>query len=634
MFGFARSRPPTPRDRSRSPRGGGENRSPANTSDRPQWCTGNEDVDAWMVQNLEEVVIEDLGIIPVSKRKDIVLNMMLNNRDNPNAWARACIRNFRTAQNEREYALRRKQANGCSPSSQICKSPSSNGTATSFRTSVPVVSTPAIVAAIKMAETNPSHMIENMIKCMDTQSRGKLITMTPKQQLWVGVASYLSTYDDNSLPDNIKSVLSRMLAVQQAEGQPCATKSSSPGSIPSAASKKTISLQLVFVGGELCIGLLSALVAHQKLEKMNPEVSVQILPVMEFSQVDTNVKTHRNLEKANLGLSYDSQFPKTLDELEQTVQSKLPQWKESDTKVVFISFLPFPVNPVSQATPTRKGSLHSESLRPIWLVRNAMNRVTETLGTNMASLVFTPSDFSAGLQEELTAVLGSHIQNMANHRYNDHHPTMHCYALPKGLKVVRSNDPEPWKAEMDGWQVCNSRLSALMASNVRIEPSKVIKLSVTKLFAERDLTDEEAEYLDAFRMHHAVSGENRFMSRDFWFHLYGISEAPIITAINDAYGQCLRWIVGSTGTAMDQGVPGGEACGHSRYCTTCEHVLHRLGRVPHLAVSADVVTSLFQRCISLWSSGSSVDPSVFGLPNTVEDHQCGPDCPHNPRRGQ
>lgn len=534
---------------------------------------------------------------------------------------------------ERELAERVRNVNGSTPSSEIATAPSSYGTGTSVETSVPVGSSAAMAAAIRMSETNPSRMIRNMLMLMDTQSRANLLVMTPKQQLSVAVASYLSTFDDNSLPDHIKSILSRMVAVQQGEVQSSATGSLSPGSTASVASKKSISLQLIFVGGELCVGLLSALVAHQRLQKMNPEVSIQILPVMEFKQVGTNIKTFRNLEAAGLGISYDSHFPRPLDELEQMVQSKLPLWQQSDTKVVLVSFLPLPTTPVFVATPTFQSFLHTETLRSIWQIRNTMNRITETLGINMASLVFTPSDFSVGLQEDLTTIFGDHIPNFGDIKYNELHPTMHCYAIPKGLQIVRGNETQPWKAEMIAWEVCNSRLSALAASNVLISPSRLINLSVTKVFAERDLTDEEADYLDAFQMRHTLSGETRLMSRDFWFHLYGISEAAVITAINEAYGQCLRWIAISTGTAIDQGAPGGEACGRSRYCTNCEEVLHRLGRVPHLAVSADVFTSLLYRCIFLWSSESSVDSSVFGPPSNVEDHSCGPECPRNPGHG-
>ena len=152
-----------------------------------------------------------------------------------------------------------------------------------------------------------------------------------------------------------------------------------------------------------------------------------------------------------------------------------------------------------------------------------------------------------------------------------------------------------------------------------------------KIFQERDWTPEEKELMEALVAQHGQTGEQRYISREWWMMQYGILGDTPMPGFYKNRLPCHGQMYSTTGL-QGKGhtvVP----CGKVRYCENCEKLIRQLDQGYNFHVLANAVTNVLTKALGMWKRGG--DSKAFERPDFwATKHQSGDGCVHNPSTTQ
>jgi hypothetical protein len=621
------------------------------------WGTGIANMDSWMTSQLDPEVLVQFAEITLQKRKSIVIGMMKTPPQNPNSWAKACLRNYREQQFERQVA----GGNLPQVATQHNGSPASAGSPNMgshhFQTMNATVMQGALIsqssqssgnecagtrrtlfkaddgvperwvgAAWTLWQNSKSNFLAEIHNRLGEVVRGRFQMLPPKYQIHMGFGLLFGSSTILDLDQLVNGWCDRYDALCTG-----AALSSVPMSgVPISTSP--LSVQFILCGGVLASSNILTWVAMQCIASCRPDLRLEMRSVIEvgYREIDIRVARGVFVSKACFPRSDASLTPSALND---AVTEFLPLWKELNTKIIFVIQMPKVLTSVNNCSDLDGHLIHGLALRHLFDLRKGIETISNGLGySNIATVVFAAPEISTLLRSDLSEMFGNVVAGVdSTIKYNDLVPSPVVFSNPVDLTVVKNTRPVPESDKVDNWIFSTVALRNLGSRVLPLNPDALSKNACALLLGERTLLPEEENLLRVSKMKHEITGELRLPSRDFFGRQLGFEGSPIMRIVNEQF-KCLQWIIPSTGQGAPSGLKGGEACGQSRYCMECEALFHDLATMYHLSTCADIVTSCFLKSLMTWQDGRGTHDFVV-LPKHLSSHKCGPDCPSNPFRG-
>jgi hypothetical protein len=623
------------------------------------WTTGNINIDVWMSGQLEPEVLMQLSEIPLSKRKSIVIGMMKTPPTNPNSWAKACLRNFREQQFERQVAggssphirmgstgspgqgLSRNYGSpqGHESHGAMMQGPPLSAFAdgmlqevTGGRREGPLFpdlnNTPDrwVSSAWTLWQNSKSNFLAEIHSQLGEVVRHRFQVLPPRDQLHIGFCLMLAACIGRDLDQLVNGWCDRYDSLTNGIVLSPVMGASAPVACSS------LSVQFILCGGVLASSNVLVWVAMQCVTSCRPDLRFDLKPVIEvgYREVDVRMARAAFNAKACLPRSDAGIMPCGLDD---AVIGFLPEWKEKNTKVIFVIQVPNVPASTNSVPDSDVGQIHGPALRHLFHFRKSIASVTSDLGlSNVATVAFASPDTSDDLRSALSELFGNAVEGVGSTlKYNDFAASPVVFANPVQLSVVKNTSPAAESNKVDGWIFNSEALRSLGSTALPLNPQTLSRNASAHLLGERSLLPNEERLLKIAKMKHEITGELRLPSRDFFGRQLGFEGSPVMKIINEQF-KCHPWIIPSTGGAAPPGLKGGEACGQSRYCLECESLFQDLAVVYHLSTCADIVCSCFLKSVMTWQDGRGAQ-DFLTLPAHWTHHRCGPDCPSNPSRG-
>ena len=650
---------PTPPNSQTAHHAAGSSGANTSSADVTSWSTGRLNLDSWMTGQLEPEVLMQLAEIPVSKRKSIVIGMMKNPPSNANSWTKACLRNYREQQYERQVSggtpspsgMRStgSAAQGASPNygspqghgmhGLMMQGPPISATAGAMAHEItggrragplfpPLNNTPDrwVSAAWTLWQNSKSNFLAEIHSQLGEVVRGRFQVMPPRDQIHIGFCMMLASSTGMDLDQLVNGWCDRYDAL---------TSGLAPTPVlgPSAQVPcSQLSVQFILCGGVLALPNILTWVAMQCVNSCRPDLRIDLKPVIEVGYREVDVRMARDLFKFPACLPR-SEVGITPCGLNDVVTGFLPEWKQKNTKVIFVIQVPNVPASTTSAHDSDAMMIHGPALRHLFHVRKSIETITSDLGlSNVATVAFASPTTSQVLRSDLSEFFGNVVEGVdSTLKYNDFAASPVVFTNPVQLSVVKNTSLAAESDKLDGWIFNSAALRSLGKSALLLTPETLSNNASALLLGERMLQPQEENLLKIATMKHDVTGELRLPSRDFFARQLGFEGSPLMKIVNEQF-KCHQWIIPSTGGAAPGGLKGGEACGQSRYCLECESLFQDLASVYHLSTCADVVISCFLKSVMTWQD-SRGPQDLLTLPVHWSLHRCGPDCPPNPTRG-
>ena len=589
-------------------------------------------MDEWMQTNVDPEVLDSLATVPLPNRKAMIVKIMREPKENMNAWLRACVRNYETELFEKSLrptptpqgVRRTVPAESARQTSSWVPAPAASPAPGASTSASQEVANKTMATAFSKG---PSRFLGAVIGALPSELQSPFLTLEPKVQVQVGFAAMMLEDSSHDFRAIVHIILTRHAALTPG---PSSLGAAGADSVVAGGSLK---LQCVLVGGELGIGSLMLHVVAGCLGILRPDMAVTFQPTIHAAYNDFNDALLTSLGK-QIKIPPSRPSSVAAAALPELITAESSQWKQEGVRLLFVVFLPTGNDPDEEPFLGSRG-LHTRFLRSAWSVRKAMDIGIRTLGrAGIASVTFTPPGWPTPMQEDLRKVFGGEVTLGANQlAYHKYHAIPQVYTVPGKIQVVKNCEKENFQMVMDGWQADSDAIDTLVADGKSIDPFSIVQLSTTELFGERLLNEAEQNFVKALKVVHAQpnGSETRLMPRPFWYQIYGLGKTPLPPALHEML-PCARWIIASTGQVCTPAMPGGQACGFSRYCLNCEQVLSRMRYMFHLSVLSDIVTSVVLKSAKTWVEHGGDEDWPSG--HDLGDHDCGVNCPENPQRGQ
>jgi hypothetical protein len=356
------------RPRSRSPRPGQSQPTPlnspsalhaagssgANTSSAavPTWGTGNLNLDSWMTAQLEPELLTQLAEIPLSKRKSIVIGMMKNPPSNANSWAKACLRNYREQQWERQVSggtpspsgmrstgsaaqgvsLNYGSPQGPAMHGLMMQGPPISATAGAMAHEItggrragplfpPLTPDRWVAAAWTLWQNSKSNFLAEIHSQLGEVARDRFQVMPPQDQIQIGFCMMLASSTGMDLDQLVNSWCDRYDALTSGIAP-------TPVSGPSAQVPcSPLSVQFILCGGVLALPNIMTWVAMQCVNSCRPDLRIDLNPIIEVGYREVDVRMARALFKFQACLTR-SEVGITPCGLNDAVTEFLPEWKK------------------------------------------------------------------------------------------------------------------------------------------------------------------------------------------------------------------------------------------------------------------------------------------------------------------
>jgi hypothetical protein len=602
---------PAPEARSRSPRqsqsqpvpshddfaGHGHLPSPANVTpgNVQPWVTGSAVADAWMPANLEHDVLDQLAEMPAAKRKSVILGMMKNPPTNPNSWAKACVRNWREQMFERQAAggpsphtgmrstgSSEQRIGSCShystpnghvsPHGALMQGPPLSAQSESMARAITGVRrqgplfpdlprSPAqwVQSAWTLWHTSKSNFCALIHAQLGDAVRGRFQVMPPQDQLHIGFGVMLAADTSMDLDQLVSGWCDRYDLLNNG----IVSTPVPPVGTPTPGAQ--LSVQFILCGGVLASSNILTWVAMQCMHSCRPDLRIDLKPVIEVGYREVDVRVARGMLSSGF-CDARSDAGCTPAVLNDAVIRFLPEWKEKSTKIVFVIQVPNDQNSQSRVSVAGGSPIHSKALRHLFHFRKSIATISDDLGhSNVATVVFASSTTSEVLRSELSELFGRVVEGVSTTlKYNEFAESPVVFTNPTQLSVAKNTTLAPESDKIDGWIFNSTALRSLGPAALPLNPNTLSRNACAHLLKERMLLPQEEDLLQAAKMKHAITGELRLPSRDFFGRLLGLEGSPVLKIVNEQF-KCHQWIIPSTGGPAPSGLRGGEACGQSRY---------------------------------------------------------------------
>ena len=474
----------------------------------------------------------------------------------------------------------------------------------------PRVLVPAWVReALALSQNEKRKFLLTFTKQLAGETQGTLNKFSPAEQvLFAWAALHLPSCWEN--PDKtVKQLL-------QTHGQLLGEQ----GPAPNLVEAFVLVLKPIFH----CAGIGSALwCLSQAIGQIRDQLQVKVEGAWSFEidQISCAVE-------ARLAIALDIPLEQ-LGDVEtwpQLVQENLACWQKRDFVLASISSTPCTnITPANQKMAHEaKGAqaLHTAPSNLIFAVHHGEVIAQGGLEKGrFAYLSELPDSSSKEVEETVTGLHGVPWRLDSHQTYGLAKRTRHCRASPCLLEVPRklswkfkneSIGDWVWKGNEDGTtEYCHTVLR-----------SHIPHLLEKQMFGDA-LEQWERSTLANIRMRSLHSGEERYISREFWYLWMGMADTALQTALDEVC-PCLGHIFPNGAQAKAE-AEGAMPCGLQMYCTGCVEVFERIGRAWECLSFTDALAQWLLQCAAARQGGDST-PRCFAL-DSNKMHCCGADCP-------
>ena len=313
----------------------------------------------------------------------------------------------------------------------------------------------------------------------------------------------------------------------------------------------------------------------------------------------------------------------TMSDMEPFIERTANEWITRHTKFLVVHMLaPSEELQKMQEVPNSNG-LHSPGARWIFEAAGVTECLCKAVGhNNVASIFFSPKELNQETTTVLKSMFGDRMENVTP-CLNTFSNTPTIFAVPSGCVYQALIPEKPKCVEHDGWKI-EPKVYDWATKNQSLG-SQAVSLLWKKIFQERDWTSEEKDLMRALVAEHALTGEQRYISREWWMMQYGILGDTPMPGFYKSRLPCHGQVFATTG--LPGKGPAAVPCGKVRYCENCEKLIRQLDQGYHFHVLVNAVTNVLTKALGMWKRGA--ESPGFSRPDFwATSHQCGDACAH------
>ena len=612
---------------------------------REPWTCEHPGLDEYVKQNdFEPQTLEKMTLVDVSQRRKWVQDIMSKKIDNPNAWIGRCFSNWTTDRKLEEltgvnrYGEKVKARRGSSGGSPVgqCHAIHSGGSDSGYGAScvniVPLGGgrprqysrscatgeAPALAKEVfDLWPNEKSRMVKEVCKRLNSEAQDVVMGLDPPS---AAAACFIICLAAPASEEGTSAI------IKEWGQRRAAFIAKSPG--PSAGlsqvscDTKEMEIMVVIIGIDDGRAAVLAHAAAKIMQSMHNDKIRFDKPVIIAPTAGRDIKQLQE----QCGLTPSNHDITTMPELETYIERMSNEWTTRQTKFLLINMLP----PTKEFHKTQTGTdtsngLHMSETRWIFEAGKVAHLLCGAVGQeNVSTILFSPMRLNGETKNTLKTMFGVPMENVTQ-CLNTVSNTPLIFTTPSGAVYQTVVEETPKMLEHDGWKMLPKVYD--WATKNHSLGSQAVSLLHKKLFGERAWDAEETQLMEALLAKHVQSGEERYMSREWWMQQYGILGQTPLPSFFMSKLPCHGLIFAMTGVAGkgQNAVP----CGKVRYCENCEKIIHQLDQGYHFHVLTNAVINILTKAVSTWKRGG--DPTAFARPDDWDrQHQCGLACPYNP----
>ena len=606
--------------------------------------TGNPTADSWFRDNVMDMEVQQSFLeLPLWCRKSIVFKSMQSPPSDAVSWFRACVRNHRTNELEKQISggasVHRQPLPGhqsgtaFAPSTLPAMAPSWQPPAHSGHAPPRASAVPAVTLARGESAEPPwtrqllgcwpsqkSQLVGHLLSQLDEATQIQVQSLPPQTMAALGFCLGVAGTSDASATQQVQMWLRRV------GGSSDTSSVESPRSIPAELpAAGAIQLQLILVVPNHWVGLVLAKTFVHVYEKVAPR-SVTFLPLVVACSEGGDDLTEDDFSR--LRLSHNRSVNSTVS-LERFVENNAAQFKRYGIKTLMVTVLSavshrsMPAGAVASANP--EAILHKGQFRHMWPSVKHSNILRGTTGDDTVSeLLFAPPDLPEPVQAVVSNAVGPK-QATSLSVYNNITVCPLVFACPTGLSIVKCcQDHDSSVTEVDGWKLETDSFPVLKVPTGLA--THIMRLVEVQIFKERPLTEAEDQQFSSLLTRHNKTGEVRLCSREFWLRWWGFAKTPMQKEFDHKW-PCHQTVFAVTGLPSPPNAPSARPCGKDRYCKHCEHVLVAIEAAYSLPTMVDAMVAMTTRSVQAWQSADTHSDDLWQRRADINRmHVCGDHC--------
>jgi hypothetical protein len=644
--------------------GVGDNKEASFYPGSPVWTTGSVQVDnAFGKLTIDHNILLQLGQLSVQERSTMITGTLKKNPSHPNAWLNKCLSNSTrgsagsangVSQAQQPRRVASPMMHG--PPIKVCRLeqnplPQAKQETPQASAVLPIVAvvhpvTPPDVeegipifykipigpgASVCMPEwvregllciDDPQALLSQVCTRFDEQVGQSFFQHTPRLQVMMIVSLLFNAH----MWTDVNAGMSQLLMLHDgALGNP-------EVAIVGLEEVKCV-LQLIVIHN--CSGVGTGfLVFHTALKMFATQFPGTEFKVVEEHSFEIDPVAMKVQQRVAELMSITVEFHPDVNELPDLISKNKQAW--AGKKLLMLNS--FPCKNTSTASNFRdreSGSgFHMQHSRAVWPIIEAISEALPEFGKGCSfHLTEYPPCGNEGEESLMNKHFGQSV-GVTTAYYRSAKRDRNIRTEPFNLELKYCSVPTDPSGSMDGWTWCGNRdhRGQLMHGTYPevVLRSYIVKLTQDAMFKLESLGEGELKTLNSIKMMHAVTKDERFISRDFWYQWLGMLNTCIAKALDELF-PCMVWIIKSAGVRSHfQGV--GEACGTSRWCRNCEQVFLHLGQAWHVPIMVDIAFALLKKISDVNRNNDVMNSSCRNVVKEVV-HKCGPGCVHNPAPG-
>lgn len=470
---------------------------------------------------------------------------------------------------------------------------------------------------VQLATTDKTAFLRGFISKLPEAGQAAFYGNPPQTQIFVAWSVLHVPRAWNDADAVMKQVL---IVVEKMKPEPVAE-------LPLADTNKRLTLKPIFHGGGCGTGLMSLVLAFKIVQEKRPDVHLECRGAWS-SEVD-NVAL--NIEKLLAEkLQVDLTQVGDLRRWPGLVQDNVHEWKKDDFILASITTTPFlKISGGTAELDKRKsgddGGLHTYPTNLFHCAFEGDVAACQALGERRCAFFHEFPPRHEAEEKTLSSLYGPPTSLASHYRYGLARRDRNVRMSPRFDRDAPMNfDKLDYSVSVAGEWKWKGNMSG---NNVNAFPNAVLNQSLPDLMMKAltgdPLQASEKNTLDNIRMVSEVTGEERFLSREFWLLLLGHDHGLPLAEVFHEVLPCAGNIYPSTGMSAGASNPGAEVCGKSAYCENCASLCKYLTNGMEIKSSTDLLTEWLLAIIASTVDHKEVTTQTLP-PHLV--HQCGDTC--------
>ena len=481
-----------------------------------------------------------------------------------------------------------------------------------------------IIEALQQSSSNKRLFLRSFMEHVPEATRGKLYALPFDTQMHLAWASlHLPSTWTGDLDKTVRQLLKAHAATTPAVSAIAA----SPG-LPGGANRN-VKLKPVYHGAGIGSGALSVQIGVLNVHRKYPQVKVELLGAYssELNPLSEQIEkvVFRKLGVPLTQLGDATGWP-------SLVEQNIQDWKKMDFVLTPITSAPCTNISIanSRMNALKKGGVGGLHTPPTSIIHSCYEgdylAASELGAHRYAHFMEFPLTSNDAERQVLDDMYGAGADVLSHERYGGfkrHRVARVSPQLPAGVPVAarctkcdnkQTIDGWTWKGNTDG---SNSFCDTVLRKHVTVNMEKLYTGDTIETWAKAGLEN--------MKMVHEVTGEERYISREFWLRWMGHEpDTPIWDALQEVL-PCSSFHIPSTGESATEQSPGAEACGKHLYCDNCTRALGLVALSWEIKGMSDYVTAWLETVVA---RNLMQQQTVDVTPKERLVHHCGETCSH------